>query len=212
VVRPKLQWKLERVANRKQRIFARLKSSTKVARLGDQSAAVQSNIAGDLARLEELKMALGNREATRGDVAESRHIRPAVYHRIINQVRLVTALLEQFSNAPVEVPAETPTEVPAETPVEVPAEVPAETPVEVPAETPGEVPAETPGEVPAETSTGTAVDVAQLEALHEKLLGYDATTLRLVLKEHQAEITDARGALEDEDTEAGEDTENIQEG
>jgi hypothetical protein len=168
VVGAKLQRRLEKVADRKRRILVRLEGSTKVARLGEQSAAVQSNIADDLARIEELKEALVDREATREDVAEFRRIRPAVYHRVINQVRLVAALLQQVSTAPVEDPT-----------------------VEAPVEDPTV-------EAPVGAPVGAPVDLVQLEALLEKLLGYGATTLRSVLKEHQVEIAHAKGALDDD--------------
>jgi hypothetical protein len=196
---PRLQRKSLRAAARKMRRLDRLEDSTKVVRLRDNAEAVRTNIGDDVARLGELKKIFREREATVAEVRELRRIRPAVYHRIINQVRLVSGLLEQLSAAPAE---EAPVE---EAPVEeVPVEeVPVEeVPVEeVPVE---EAPVE---EAPVEAPSSAVVDVAQLEELLEVLLGYDASTRWSVLKEHQAVITTAKGALDDE-AEEGEDAED----
>jgi uncharacterized membrane protein len=191
---PRLQRKSLRAAARKMRRLDRLEDSTKVARLGDNAEAVRTNIGGDVARLRELKKVFREREGTVAEVRELRRIRPAVYHRIINQVRLVSGLLEQLSAAPAEeAPVE---EVPVE---EVPVE---EAPVEeAPVE---EAPVE---EAPVEAPSSGVVDVAQLEELLEVLLGYDGSTRWSVLKEHQAVITTAKGALDDE-AEEGEDAED----
>lgn len=174
---------LAKRADRKADYLDRLALSNKVTGLGDLALPVMLNISADSDELRDLAEAFRQGSFDTTDLSDLRAIRPEVYHRIINQVRLVTELIAELETTPAEDPGAVVTD-----PTVPPADAPA-----------------------TATATATLADasgqLAALQALLVELQAYDARTSRADLKSAQTVIGAAQEALDDEDDLEGEDEE-----
>ena len=162
---------LAKRADRKADYLDRLALSNKVTGLGDLALPVMLNISADSDELRDLAEALRQGSFDTTDLSDLRAIRPEVYHRIINQVRLVTELIAELETTPAEDPGAVVTD-----PTAPPADAPA-----------------------TATATATLADasgqLAALQALLVELQAYDARTSRAELKSAQTVIEAAQEAL-----------------